>query len=77
MDQLNEATISTRPAHTTTLLIIFVSVTVTVSFFSIQQMPHVKLANGDSLPMIGMGTFTGTRHTAKAQAGTLYETTKV
>jgi len=41
------------------------------------SMPHVTLANGDKMPMIGMGTFTGTRNTAKAQAGTLYETTKM
>lgn len=27
--------------------------------------------------MVGSGTFTGTRHTAKAQAGTMYETVKM
>ena len=40
-------------------------------------MPHVTLPNGDKMPMIGMGTFTGTRNTAKAQGGTMYENTKV
>lgn len=40
-------------------------------------MPYVTLPNGDKMPMIGMGTFTGTRNTAKAQAGTMYENTKV
>lgn len=43
------------------------------------SMPYATLKNGDGarLPMLGMGTFTGTRHTAKAQAGTMYETVKM
>lgn len=41
------------------------------------DMPHFPLNNGQQLPAIGMGTFTGTRNTAKAEGGTLYETTKM
>merc|ERR1712137_462325 len=40
-------------------------------------MPYKTLSNGVRVPAIGMGTFTGTRNTAKAQAVTLYETTKM
>jgi len=42
-------------------------------------MPYATLKNGDGarVPMVGMGTFTGTRNTSKAQGGTLYENTKM
>jgi len=41
------------------------------------DMPYFKLSNGESQPAIGMGTFTGTRHTMKAEPGTMYENTKM
>jgi len=41
------------------------------------DMPHFELKNGNKLPAVGMGTFTGTRNTSVAQGGTLYETTKM
>ena len=40
-------------------------------------MPHYTLNTGAKIPAIGMGTFTGTRGTAKAEGGTMYETTKM
>jgi len=41
------------------------------------DMPHYTLNTGAKIPAIGMGTFTGTRNTAKAEGGTMYETTKM
>lgn len=42
-----------------------------------ETMPSFQLPNGDFMPAIGMGTFTGTRHTSAVQAGTMYKTTKM
>lgn len=41
------------------------------------DMPYFTLNNGHTVPAIGTGTFTGTRATAKAEPGTMYETTKM
>eukprot|EP00039_Didymoeca_costata_P024602 m.10815 g.10815 ORF g.10815 m.10815 type:complete len:397 (+) comp4323_c0_seq1:100-1290(+) len=41
------------------------------------DMPTFTLRNGETMPAIGMGTFTGTRNTARAEAGTMFETTRM
>eukprot|EP00055_Hartaetosiga_balthica_P010220 m.43017 g.43017 ORF g.43017 m.43017 type:complete len:159 (-) comp7084_c1_seq3:1393-1869(-) len=40
------------------------------------SLPRFKLRTGDTIPSIGMGTFTGTRLTQQAQPGDMYENVK-